>query len=384
MVKHPSGARIIIACQADSQNLGDQAIAFGELALFREVCDSVSVLGLTSFAFPDLGRKPTPPRNSRLGRMVSFSTLLSSAIWASRQVVRGLRLRSVLRSADGVVIGGGSLLMNNRMRFPISIAVLVAMCRLSGTPVAFLGISRGGADLTGAAKFIFRVCLRYASTVYVRDLTSQTLLEQAFGVTASVCPDFGLFWSSGEAPASSQTHSSTALPRVLINVCEQPAHVTNSEYECTLATLASYIDSEPNRTFTLFTTGWQSDAEALALFASRLKTNCQSVVPSSLAELGALLTDADVVVGIRLHSVILSLAAGVRCVGISADSKMDGFLRTVNQEDWLLHPQSLDVSTLAKIIDMRLAAPSHQAFALQEERSKAMQTRDELLASLFV
>lgn len=114
--------------------------------------------------------------------------------------------------------------------------------------------------------------------------------------------------------------------------------------------------------------------------ALRLLNNHQGVILKegyTSEELFSLIKNFDLIVGMRLHSLIMSAVAGVPMVGLSYDHKVDRFLRQAGQEALLsvdhLNPQNL-VEVLTWTDSQRQEISAELEIRTQGMYQKAWQT----------
>ncbi len=89
----------------------------------------------------------------------------------------------------------------------------------------------------------------------------------------------------------------------------------------------------------------------------------------SIEELRGMLGEADLVVGMRLHSLIFAASGGAPIVGISYDVKVDSFIKDSGSK-WLVDIKNLTAEALIKDIDLAISAGR----AMGEETKKRLQT----------
>ena len=149
--------RVLVCGECYSSNLGDGLIALGLEELIRRVLPD----GYVQF-FDISGRsgfvtsKPLPETKVGSGlfrsihrRMYAVSYSYAATVNTLRHQLlsrlgrQGAMLKSALADADYVLIGGGQLLQDNRLAFPLAVWSLVRKAKRLGLPVSFFSVGVG-------------------------------------------------------------------------------------------------------------------------------------------------------------------------------------------------------------------------------------------------
>jgi hypothetical protein len=97
--------------------------------------------------------------------------------------------------------------------------------------------------------------------------------------------------------------------------------------------------------------------EALAAAATTGARWIRHEAPPDTAAYGAIAAGLDVVVSVRLHGLVLAAAAGIPCVGLAYDSKVDGFLAGLGLGEQAL-PLDATGAAIRAAIDRALSDPT--------------------------
>lgn len=96
----------------------------------------------------------------------------------------------------------------------------------------------------------------------------------------------------------------------------------------------------------------------------------------TISETLSLLSRMSVVVGMRLHSLIFAAENGVPCVGISYDVKVDGFLRSIGQEEATLHMSDVTTEQIMQQIDCAMTQQAHEQWKETAQRLTAEESEN--------
>lgn len=369
---------ILIAGVMYSPNLGD-----GVIAECLSACLASGPQPIAS-RWLDIAGRPTfspPTRNSLRPRVLHLLERLPEGV--SHQIARRLierqvrqKLEPLLPSAfdgvSGVLIGGGQLLADTNLNFPLKLARVVGEAEARGLPFVIHGVGVSS-HWSHAGREIFRSILgsRHLRFVSVRDEPSKQRLERhladmhlALPLEIEVYPDAGIMATSRAARPADQR------PRVGIGVIHPVAMEMHGDDVSTptktdlisryiaIATAlnASGIDVE------FFTNGAGEDEDLLAQLVSQQRGATVWVQPrvSTARELIDLVASYDAVVSHRLHANIVAFACGVPSVGLRWDTKMNAFFALSNRSEFLLPGDLSNVPAVVQAVHDALSAGVEQ------------------------
>lgn len=343
--------RVALFNVAYSANLGDGLISINLVrALQRNRPDvSVDVIDLA-------GRSHYGEGASRRSLALAMLKFMPPMIRVKAvKCVLGSKLRSLRPSwraavsrSDVVVIGGGNLLADADLNFPMKISTAAAEARMAERPLAVFGV--GVADnWSKEGRKMFEAALAGAPLAYasVRDERSahlwEKLLSHAGAAPARVCGDPALL---SEALVPVTRADAGSRPRLGVNICHPDELQLHAD-----ETMRSVLDlgewwvefirlAVTNFDVTLFTNGSAMDEDYLSSLTRMLSSdeNGWRVAPrpTSPEVLAALVADCDVLIGHRLHAHIAGYAYGVPTVGLTWDAKLKSFFEGVGRERFVL------------------------------------------------
>lgn len=242
--------------------------------------------------------------------------------------------KSVIRDLDMLLIGGGGIFMDLYGREAFLFGMYGWLGKLSRTPVVLYGVG-AGPILTRIGKVILRSLAHLSKLVTVRDPKSKVLLE-SIGVKSQVHvigdPAFQV-----KSPKKAEKRRKAGLQ---IGVTAVPFHHNSywpnedvKKYRNYIEGMAQSLDrlleNYPDATINFFATKHPQDItvseEIMALMA--YKDQC-TICDDNLnhEEIVALAGEQDLVIGTRLHSLILALITNTPIIAISYHHKVQDFM----------------------------------------------------------
>ncbi|THH35433.1 polysaccharide pyruvyl transferase family protein [Aliishimia ponticola] len=354
--------KIVIAAVMFSPNLGDGLIAECLTSLIREERPEAEVVwldlaGRTEFVEPSGGL-----RTRVLGLLSWLPQSLSHPISAQlvqRQIQGRLapNIPEALEGADLLIIGGGQLLGDANLNFPLKLAHVVAAAEARNIPVALHGVGVA-AKWSDRGRSLFAKTLQSPNLKFisVRDDASAKSLARHYAALGPdpaqairVYPDPGL--------CTDRLKTSTTIgllgggPRIGVGIVHPAALATHSSGRPVLRrrdAFRAYKEmitalTSAGAQVQLFTNGAGEDEEFLDDFILRV-----GVLPSTDTiarfrtplELADFMQNIDAVASYRLHACIAANAVGTKAVGFRWDKKIDAYFQMTGQPECLFNAPS--------------------------------------------
>lgn len=355
--------KVLICGFYGNYNLGDEAMLSGMIQLLQEQDQNLSFT-VFSNDVKDTSQRYNVRAIDRLSRKQRLQRLLAIA------------------QSQHFILGGGDLLRDSVMSSiaatwlkPLQKAIHFN-CR-----TAVLGISVGEIWRDESKTLIPKV-LNQVNLIAVRDDNSKRILE-SLGVTKRiyVMSDLALQTLSELTPK--RAHPSDCPPQVGISLRHlslRGQSVNQNIYPTILKEIATVADTLaekygaiihllPLRTYADHYHSTDDDYIS-ALAAMRYsRYSSQFVVHryfDSLSTFNEVISKLDLVIGMRLHSLILGAGAGVPVIGAEYDPKIRGFLEEIDQADRCL---PLDKFNQEEILPLAHDILSHRAESLAKLQS---------------
>lgn len=317
-------------------------------------------------------------------------TRAAHGIAAADRYRPGTLLREI-RRADLVLSGGGSLLQDVTSAHGIFYYLgVVRMAQMLGRKTLFIAQGIGPLRLARSRRLVRSVANRL-NAVTVRDAASADLLR-AIGVTRppiEVTADPALLLAppapnpggAGEEPNSMSDSFGVALrpwqgqEGVAAHVADACASVLGGRR----ALLLPMQPASDKRVAEQFARQWHQRDQ------TRNRTTLCSL-EKGLTPLLANMASCDLMIGMRLHALILAAAAGVPSVALSYDPKVDAFMQGSGQGDAVYDLAQSDPDALQSLLTRVWAerAPRGEALraALPALRARAARNTDVALGLL--
>ncbi|MCW5730235.1 MAG: polysaccharide pyruvyl transferase family protein [Alphaproteobacteria bacterium] len=384
---------ILVCGERFSANVGDGAIAECLLHLLRQLAPGllVSAVDMSGrLRYESFGRKRRRRLSVRLLRLVRRLRPLRRAASVLEWYLSGRRrlaerLEPLLPHAALMVIGGGQLLLDTELRFPLRIAAATGMASRAGIPTAFLGCG-AAASFSPVGWRLLRRALAAPLTCHVslRDRESLENVRRGFGdairVPLRLGADPAIF--AAEVYGFRQRSDAQAIglgimaPRLLRRRAGESAPFTDETVLRFWVGLAGRLRDAGHR-IELFCNGAPADRAFLARVAGQLGLPVPAP-PRTATELAWRIAGFRAIVAHRLHANILALSLGVPAVGLIWDDKLRQFGRLAGRERFFVEPAEQTPETVAARLTEALATPPDEA-ALAELRR---QVREDIAAML--
>lgn len=294
---------VLIIGNYGAGNLGDEAI----LESLLELCDQHRIRANVVSANPEATREA-----HRVPTTLPLAAGLRSFLQFNSQ-----QTKKYFTETDAIILGGGGLFTNETFQAPIIWARQAYQAMHNKKPLYCVGQSvgpLGSAWSRAITGFVFR----YAEHTILRDQESAELLKD-LGVEKDkieVAGDLALLLPP------SQTKPNPKRKRMLISL--RSWHGLHSQAIEALIKVLPTLTEE----VALLPMG-DDDEEILAQVAHDIDLDAEIIHPQTPQEVMAEIARANLVIGMRLHSLILATAQGIPCVGISYSDKVTNFCKQI-------------------------------------------------------
>jgi glycosyltransferase involved in cell wall biosynthesis/polysaccharide pyruvyl transferase WcaK-like protein len=262
-------------------------------------------------------------------------------------------------TAQAMVIGGGNLLTDMDLNFPVKLAAVLDLARQRSLPVAIYGVGVSGNWSTQGLR-LMRTALRDAQPCYVsvRDKSSQQNFDRLFadsaGLTARLVRDPGLLISRYVKVSTARNPIPTVGLCITSGVAvryHSDVVVSDSELGEWYALLCERL-TRRGYLVEVFTNGSPEDEQFLDGLSGRFDSIAGPAIrrrrldtPTELATLAAGL---NLLVAHRMHALIAAYSYGVPIFALRWDRKVDAFIESVGMSGCIA---STEISSLEGILD---------------------------------
>jgi len=381
-------------------NIGDEAILAGMITSLRKYVDDPHVSVITNN--PEETRalhNVTPVQQSFKKGIPRF---VRSAIFEGELAT----VRREIANCDVFILGGGSLLQDLRVYYLPALLSLVKLAQRCGKKTVIYGIGAGPID-TYFGQRICRAVLNEADLVTVRDSMSKDVLEKcgvrnvirtadpAFGINIPTQDIIDNYLKSMRLTNGEQYIATTAYNWLHdSDFFRNPAKGTH-DLQNRREIMANIFESIVNKydQEMLFVPTVKIDGDGYTVIKDLMRSSEKARVldyDTHFNAVFAALSRSNVLIGMRLHSLILATLMGVPVVPISYCGKVKSYLDLIGMEDLYLDVEELGKEVFtAQLLDnfdmvweKRSHYINHQQLAAIRLRQKAYENA-KLVADLL-
>jgi polysaccharide pyruvyl transferase WcaK-like protein len=318
-----------------SGNIGDDAILIG----FRDIVKTV---------MPDMELTAISMDPSHTRKICGVDAI---RLQSPKQLLRNsAKYLKAFNEADTVFVTGGTPIYDydHFSRF-----IHMGIPMLQRKPLILFGVGAKPVNtLTG--KRIMKFLLRHASRISVRDVPSWDVLSKLTSKSVILTGDSALCMNHVERRRKKHEPTVLVCPRKLSMNNKPLYHEKLSVREIgvirkAIATASDVLSETHRIVFVPFHT-MELDDDRLEIMKIRhlMETSDVEVLdkPFSPENLFNLFNEADLLIGLRLHSLVLGALAGLPLVTINYDQKIRGFMEMLGLSDYICRLEDLNLNTL--------------------------------------
>lgn len=304
--------RILLSGYYGFKNTGDEAILAALIAGLKRSYEKVEIIVLSA----------NPKYTKKIHQVKAIRRLdFKKIIWE-------------LKTADLLISGGGSLLQDvtSLKNIPYYLTIIL-LAKIMQTPVFFCAQGVGPITKQLNQKLVAKI-LNQVNLISVRDETSKQLLE-AWGVEQEIEVTADLVFNLSPSPEHVCTkilqQEDINRHQALIGVALRPWK-DNSYLEQMLVVLDNLV-TKLGVQILLIPFHYPVDRQISQFVAHKMEKQVKLIKGDySPQEILGLVAECDLMLGVRLHSLIFAVRAGVAVAGISYDPKIDSFLAQLGLE----------------------------------------------------
>lgn len=310
------------------------------------------------------------------------ATIRDHRITASHRMRLGPVMRAITR-CDALASGGGSLLQDATSRHGIFYYLaIVRLAQMLGKRTMFIAQGVGPLRLERSRRLTASVANRL-DVITVRDSASADLLR-AIGVNRppiEVTADPALLLSPADGPDGARDEP---IGRRGIGVALRP---WQDQTDAVIRALAgAWTEALSRQTATLMAMQPEKDDPVGQQFAAAASLDSPAFSTGLWAHTETV-RRVEMVIGMRLHALILAAAAGAPAVAISYDPKVAAFMRDIGQEDAVIDVFDEDISRISKKLKIVWEQRNDRSQAIQDRlpdlKNRAMRNAQAALSLLL-
>lgn len=360
--------KILVIAEMNSSNIGDQAI-FAGLKKYL-ISKKISVFPL-DLSCSKKALYSGIVEDKELNISFKSSMRKYKLVYIPLNVIRRVLVHvknlktwiATFRENDLIIVGGGSLLINNSYSFPISLFFVKLCAKFTNTEYYVLGCSMSS-KYNFLSRYMLYSFLNSAEKIYLRDSLSVKYLKNIFNLEAVLSSDLALLL---DQDIKRERDSNI----VAINMIEFSGHDMlelqqfQKHYYETIEALIELL-LEKGIKVNLFTTGGEGDYQNGINFRETISNQVDIFHPKTLDTLLDYLCHCNGVISTRLHAAILSFVTLTPFVGITWDNKVNGFLNDIHMSEncFSVEDNAID------IMDQLMNAMQNKDMVTQSEKQK--------------
>ncbi|SMF57414.1 polysaccharide pyruvyl transferase CsaB [Priestia filamentosa] len=245
----------------------------------------------------------------------------------------------IMKDLDLLIIGGGGLLMDMYKRDAPLYSTLGLLGYYAKCRIVIYGVGAGPIT-TKAGKFFIKTLANKADSISVRDVKSKELLK-AIGIRKEIDIIGDPAFAIEPVQKRSKTNelkkvAVTAVPYFSKQYWPQR---DDNKYEAYVKGMARNLDElieKTGATITFFSTKYPQDVEVtreiydMMTYKQSVRLKDENLHPDEIVKLCA---EQDLIIGTRLHSLILSVVASTPVLGVGYHHKVEHFLQALGKQE---------------------------------------------------
>ncbi|MDJ0650694.1 MAG: polysaccharide pyruvyl transferase CsaB [Xenococcaceae cyanobacterium MO_188.B19] len=297
-------------------NGGDEALLMSLLQMLPESINPIVLSG-------------NPSQTKKLYNVASYHRTSAFAIL------------NVLKESDFFIWGGGSLMQDvTSIASPFYYAGLMGLAQQQGLKT--IAWAQGIGPLKrNFTRWMTKEVLRGCTGISVRDSVSANLVTE-WGMSPLLAPD--PVWALESKPVKGL--SDLPAPKVAVVLRPHPLLTTQ---RLQLLTQAIKTFQQATNTFILLVPFQpEQDTKIAHTIAQELPNKSKVLSLSDPRELKGLFTGVEMIIGMRLHSLIMAASESCRCFALSYDPKVTQLMAEINILGWELSQLPNNTATISK------------------------------------
>lgn len=340
---------VLIAGYYGLDNIGDEAILAGMVNSLKKYLPDAEISVITNNPHTTLNLHKVNPIEQ------SFKKGLPTFFMKGFSNGEFVNIYKAIDNCDVFILGGGSLLQDLKFYYLPALYSLLSLAQMKGKITVVYGIGAGPID-TKFGQELSKKILNNVDLVTVRDSMSKNVLESCGvkEVTQTIDPAFGMnipekYMISPDNKRdtiTSDTISTTAYNWLHDSdiLCNPSSPLSDLQYRRELmARIYSYFISEYDKKLTFIPTV-NTDFESYTKINDLIPVKGKSTVnyyKNDFDYVFSLLSRTELLIGMRLHSLILSTMIGIPLVPVSYCGKVKSYLELLNMSNFYLDVENL-------------------------------------------
>ncbi|MGI6145591.1 MAG: polysaccharide pyruvyl transferase family protein [Peptococcia bacterium] len=332
-------------------NVGDEAILAGIIASLEKNIEDVNIYVITNSPIEtkELHNVHAVPQSFKKGSRIFFKKQIKEKEYKG--------IIKAINNCDVFILGGGSLLQDFKVYYLPIFLSLVKLAQSKRKKTVIYGIGAGPIETT-LGKYLCNKVLNNTDIVTVRNSSSKKALEKCGvnNVIQTVDPAFALDLPDDDLiikVLSKQNINntngiiSTTLHHKLYNDDlyrkTNGANIDIAKRRKIMAEIYDHLIQNYNQDVMFIPT--EKNDQKGYLEVRKIMNNKNTIVPdysSNYKYVLSLLSVSNILIGMRLHSIILATILGVPFIALSYSSKVKSFLELINLDDLYIEIEEIE------------------------------------------
>jgi polysaccharide pyruvyl transferase WcaK-like protein len=369
--------KILIFGNFSGSNAGDTVVLYNNLMILKKAFNKITVY------------IPTSNTDFIKGYFIGLDkdiTVIPIDTRLSRASLRFLNVRVLFVSTrvDIIITTAGILFDRNLSKlyysFILTMYPVLVFAKIFRTKIIGLNVGVYSSGSKHGGRILARV-IKLHNYIFARDKASYDLAYK-------IKKGSKVFLTTDSALASYQYHKEQKNITIGINLTKY-LNISNENSEVSKVDLISILDSSLEKIafdcIKVITTS-KMDSSINTFLIERLEKryNCQYIDLTKMTprEINNEYKTIDVMIGMRMHSLIFALSYGIPIIGLNYDPKVRSFIKTMGIEDYIIDMNQISIKNITE---------AYKSIILNEKIKKTITSysddlvnkRDEIILSII-
>lgn len=256
-----------------------------------------------------------------------------------------------INELDLLIIGGGGILMDFYRREAHLYSTYAFMAKNAKVPYIVYGCGAGPLD-TVTGRLMIRLMCKHAENVSVRDPESKELLHQ-IGIKKEISvigdPAFTLYKPKERHASSPKEVAVSAVPIYNANYWPSGDVEKYEKYVNSMAISLDLLIEKQDVNVTFFATKYPQDVDVTVDIQKMMKNKERTTIIDKNLKPKKLVDEIsrfDLVIGTRLHSLIMATNSETPIIAISYHPKVTNFMKLIDAEDRCFSVDEIEKSSM--------------------------------------
>ncbi|KAB3533553.1 polysaccharide pyruvyl transferase CsaB [Alkaliphilus serpentinus] len=292
-----------------------------------------------------------------------------------RQIIKAIK------DSDAVICGGGSILQDvTSSRSLLYYLAIVLLAKKMGKKVMFYGNGFGPIN-SSLNRRLVKYIIEKVDVITVRDYNSKELLQSLgvkHNITVTADVTFGMDLISEEEINSLLHQEGFEEGKKYVGISVRRWKGQES-YKKIIAATADYLDKR-GYNIVFIPMQYPEDVEISTEIVNLMETKGKIITKSySPEEIAGIISRTELMIGMRLHSLIFATIVHVPMVGLEYEEKIHSFLKSIDQRSGG-KVEKLDqihlYTVIEDVLNKRNSLVNHLKEINQQHRKKAERTKE--------